>query len=182
MDLKIENFANVFANHYEVKINHEKSFTAILNDYQDVTIYFDRDKKGQAILDAIDSKFKDIYIPNEFKAESIGFSMAKTPEQVFKDVQKRLIDTEFKIKQFEFLKERFWANQKYLNLQEASLKKIKATGLDIIEQSEKENLSIYLKDGYGKIQVYDKSISLELRSLPSELAIKILKLCKKFEE
>lgn len=75
MDLKIENFANVFANHYEVKINHEKSFTAILNDYQDVTIYFGRDKKGQAILDAIDSKFKDIYIPNELKAESIGFSI-----------------------------------------------------------------------------------------------------------
>jgi len=181
MDLKIENFANVFANNYEVKINHEKCFTVLLNDYQDVSIWI-RDKKGQAILDAIDSKFKDIHIPNEFKAESIGFSLAKTPEQVFKDVQKRLINTEFKTKQFEFLKERFWANQKYLNLQEASLKKIKATGLDIIEQSEKENLSIYLKDGYGKIQVYDKSISLELRSLPSELAIKILKLCKKFEE
>lgn len=109
-------------------------------------------------------------------------SAFKTPEQVFKDVQKRLINTEFKIKQFEFLKERFWANQKYLNLQEASLKKIKATGLDIREQSEKENLSLFLKNGYGKIQVYDKSISLELRSLPSELAIKILKLCKKFEE
>lgn len=182
MDLKIENFANVFANHYEVKINHGKSFTVILNDFQDVTIYFVRDKKGQATLNAINTKFKDIYIPNEFRAESIGFSLTKTPEQVFKDVQKRLINTEFKTKQFECLKERFWANQKYLNLQEASLKKIKATGLDIREQSEKENLSIFLKNGYGKIQVYDKSISLELRSLPSELAIKILKLCKKFEE
>jgi hypothetical protein len=115
----------------------------------------------------------------QYRSKEIGFKANKTPEELFKDINKRLITTKFCIDQWNILNLSNQNQIEYKKSQNEMKEMIESIRLDLRHNDSNEEFTLYLEKGYGKIKYYPDSTSLTLTSLKPDLAIKILKLIEK---
>lgn len=130
---------------------------------------YPRDSKGQYI---------NPYDYNESRADKINVSMTKTPEQVAKDIERRLMP-EYLLRLAKIKKRIDESDNYHLSRQETIKQIAKATGFEI--STHVEDGAIYFYDDGLSIDVKPRSghkVDISIGGLSSEKAIQVLKLLK----
>lgn len=178
---QIKEYVKTFeSNNFKCTHIYEHGFNVVINNLQDIFIR-PFDSKSCASLTANSTLFKNIHIKEEFKRKEIGFKANKSPIDLFNDINKRLITSNFCIEQFNHLNESFNYHSEYENKKNNTKKEIEKINLDLRDNSNKESFTLYLKEGYGSVNYRSDSIDIDLKSLPKELGLEILKFIEKSE-
>ena len=123
-----------------------------------------------------------IYVSNEEKARStlgINVSHLKSSEQMAKEIQRQLISNS---KEYvEIVLDRLKSHDKYIKKIEENKKVVsKIINEEFMDKNDTTsfNIGFSTDEGYGSVQVGSDSMTIEIRSLPIDVGIEVLKFIK----
>ena len=174
----LKQYVKIFKdNNYKITAEYVHGFNVVVNELQDIFIRPFNGKKSKAVLFYNSTVFKDIYIDDKNKRKEIGFSEGKNASELFKYIEKRLINSQFCLEQWEYLKVRKADDDSYRAKINANMNVIREQSniIELRENTERDDFNLYHGKMYGHVKVYADNFSIDLTNLTKDQIVKILK-------